>query len=345
MVYFKHNDKLKRDCEKVKIRFCKKSKLGFENLILSERNKFNMKTSLVILAAGIGSRFGGGVKQIAPVGPGGEIIIDYSIKDALDAGFDKVVFIIRRDIEKDFKEVVGNRVEKLCETEYVYQSVDDLPCETKCSKERTKPWGTTHALWCARKAVKEPFLVINADDYYGKEAYKSAHDFLVSCKSEGEGNLPMGMIGFVLKNTLSDNGGVTRGICETDSNGMLADVKETGSIEKTPTGAAGVFNGKNVDIDLESLVSMNMWCFTPEIFEKAEREFSEFLESLGKEDIKAEHVLPTLVGTLLKNGEISVKVMPSNDTWVGVTYAEDKPYVIDYFKKLIADGVYPEKLY
>ncbi|MBQ8208490.1 MAG: NTP transferase domain-containing protein, partial [Clostridia bacterium] len=177
-----------------------------------------MKTSLVILAAGIGSRFGGGVKQIAPVGPNGEIIIDYSIKDALEAGFNKVVFIIRRDIENDFKEVIGNRIEKLCEVEYVYQSTLDLPYTPECASNRKKPWGTTHALWSARNAVKEPFLVINADDYYGKDAYKTAHDFLISNKDEGE-KLSLGMIGFILANTLSDNGGVTRGVCKTDENG------------------------------------------------------------------------------------------------------------------------------
>ena len=302
-----------------------------------------MKTSLVILAAGIGSRFGGGIKQIAPVGPGGELIIDYSIKDALDAGFDKVVFIIRRDIEKDFKEVVGNRIEKLCEVEYVYQSVGDLPFYPQCAENRVKPWGTTHALWSARNAVKEPFLVINADDYYGKDAYKTAHDFLVSCENREK---PLfGMVGFILANTLSDNGGVTRGICKTDAEGMLTNVVETYEIKKTEKGAFGIADGKETVLDLSSLVSMNMWCFTPEIFEKADKALVEFLKSLSPEDIKKEHVLPTLVRELLSKGEIDVKVMSSKDSWVGVTYAEDKPYVMNYFQKLIEDGVYPERLY
>ncbi len=302
-----------------------------------------MKTSLVILAAGIGSRFGGGVKQIAPVGPGGEIIIDYSIKDALDAGFDKVVFIIRHDIENDFKEAVGNRIEKLCEVEYVFQSVDDLPYYPECASERKKPWGTTHALWSARNAVNEPFLVINADDYYGKDAYKTAHDFLVSI---GNNEKPLfGMIGFVLANTLSDNGGVTRGVCNTDEFGTLKNVVETYEIKKTEKGALGIANGKETCLDLNSLVSMNMWCFTPEIFEKSEAALVDFLKSLSKEDVKKEHVLPTLVGDLLSENEINVKVMSSKDEWVGVTYAEDKPYVMNYFKKLIEDGVYPERLY
>lgn len=303
-----------------------------------------MKTSLVILAAGIGSRFGGGVKQITPVGPHGEIIIDYSIKDALDAGFDKVVFIIRHDIEKDFKEIIGTRIEKLCEVEYVYQSADELPYFPECAKNRKKPWGTTHALWSARKAVNEPFLVINADDYYGKEAYKTAHDFLASNSDNGD-VLSLGMIGFELSKTLSDNGGVTRGICKTDESGMLTEIAETYDIIKTGNGASGTVLGEKVNLDISVPVSMNMWCFTPRIFEKAEKALDSFLHGLSADDVKSEHVLPTLVGELLKKNEAKVKVMPSGDKWVGVTYAEDKPYVMDYFEKLIADGVYPEKLF
>lgn len=300
-----------------------------------------MKTSLVILAAGIGSRFGGGVKQIAPVGPNGEIIIDYSIKDALEAGFDKVVFIIRRDIEKDFKEVIGNRVSKLCEVEYVYQDKEDLPYAPECLANRQKPWGTTQALWSARNAVKEPFLVINADDYYGKNGYKTAHDFLVNLEDDAD-KIRGGMIGFILGNTLSDNGAVTRGICEVGEDGYLKNVVETYSIEKTPDGAVDKDNNK---VDLEAFASMNMWCFTPGIFKKAEEALDKFLRSLPPSDIKSEHVLPTLVGDLVQRGEMSVKMLPSSDVWVGVTYQEDKPYVIDYFKKLIRDGVYPEKLF
>ena len=304
-----------------------------------------MKTSLVILAAGIGSRFGGGVKQITPVGPNGEIIIDYSINDALDAGFDKIVFIIRRDIEKDFKEAIGNRIEKLCEVEYVYQSVDDLPVQTKAAENRKKPWGTTHALWCARNAVNEPFLVINADDYYGKEAYKTAHDFLIQ-NDDSSKELSLAMVGFILSKTLSDNGGVTRGICKTDKNGMVTDVVETYSITKNESGAAfGVAGGSQVALDINSLVSMNMWCFTPRIFEKAETALKKFLIDLNEEDVKAEHVLPTLVSEMISEGCAKVKALSSNDAWVGVTYAEDKPLVVEYFKKLIADGVYGEKLY
>ncbi len=295
-----------------------------------------MKTSLVILAAGIGLRFGGGVKQIAPVGPNGEIIIDYSIRDALEAGFNKVVFVIRRDIEQDFREVIGNKTEKLCEVEYVFQDKTDLPYTPVCASNRQKPWGTTHALYSCRDVLKEPFLIINADDYYGKSAYRKAHDFLVSERGWND----YGMVAFRLGNTLSDNGGVTRGVCYADSRGWLAEVKETYGIEKKDEGA--VADGKIVPGD--TLVSMNMWCFTPSIFSEVEAQLTEFLRRLPDEDIKSEHVLPTMVGEMLSGGRGRVKVLESEDTWVGVTYAEDKPYVQSYFKDLIARGVYPHKL-
>ena len=295
-----------------------------------------MKTSLVILAAGIGSRFGGGVKQIAPVGPNGEIIIDYSIRDALEAGFDKVVFVIRRDIEKDFREVIGNKTEKLCEVEYVFQDKTDLPYTPVCAADRRKPWGTTHALYSCRNVVKEPFLIINADDYYGKSAYKKAHDFLISHSGENE----YGMIAFRLGNTLSDNGSVTRGVCCADKDGWLSEIKETYGIEKKDGYA--VADGEFIPDD--TLVSMNMWCFTPEIFSEVETQLTEFLQGLPAEDLKSEHVLPTMVGGMLNGVRGRVKVLESEDTWVGVTYADDKPYVQSYFKELIARGVYPEKL-
>ena len=295
-----------------------------------------MKTSLVILAAGIGSRFGGGVKQIAPVGPNGEIIIDYSIHDAIEAGFDKVVFVIRRDIEKDFREAIGDKTEKLCEVEYVFQDKTDLPYTPECAANRQKPWGTTHALYSCRNAVKEPFLIINADDYYGKTAYKKAHEYLVANAVKND----YGMIGFRLGNTLSDNGSVTRGICSANEDGWLTQIKETYGIEKKD--GAAVADGETISID--TLVSMNMWCFTPAIFPELELQLTSFLKNLPAEDVKSEHVLPTMVGELVSGGRGRVKVLESEDTWVGVTYAEDKPYVVEYFKRLIADGVYPQKL-
>lgn len=298
-----------------------------------------MKTSLVVLAAGIGSRFGGGIKQIAPVGPNGEIIIDFSVHDALKAGFDKVVFIIRRDIEKDFKEIISNKLEGKCELEYVFQETDDLPFIPDCLAERKKPWGTTHALWCCRNVVKEPFAVINADDYYGQNSYKTAHDFLVS------GTDSTGMISFILKNTLSENGGVTRGICNVSKDGVLTSIKETYNIVKTADGAAQLNNdGSLSPLDINSPVSMNMWCFSPSVFSEAEIQLTSFLSKLGKEDIKAEHVLPTLVGNLVANGE-RVKVLSSDEAWVGVTYKEDKEAVARHFESLFKKGVYSGKLF
>ena len=300
-----------------------------------------MDTTLVIMAAGIGSRFGGGIKQLAPVGPNGEIIMDYSIYDALEAGFNKVVFIIRRDLEKDFKEIIGNRIEKICKVEYAFQENDNLPGGFVTPAERKKPWGTGHAILSTKGIVKEPFLVINADDYYGKEAFVKIHDYLVS--DEAKSNpYAFCMAGFILKNTLSDNGGVTRGVCKVDANGMLVDVVETGDIEKCDC-AAGA---KTPDgpIDADSYVSMNMWGLTPEFIDGLEDGFIEFLSNVKEGDLKAEYLLPSIVDGMIKDGKATVKVLPTNDKWFGVTYKEDAPVVIDSIKKLVADGVYPEKL-
>ena len=298
-----------------------------------------MDTTLVIMAAGIGSRFGGGIKQLAPVGPNGEIIMDYSIYDALQAGFNKVVFIIRRDLEKDFKEIIGNRIEKICKVEYAFQEQDNLPGGFVTPKERKKPWGTGHAVLSCKGIVNEPFLVINADDYYGKEAFKKIHDYLVSDEVK---NNPFAfcMAGFILKNTLSDNGGVTRGVCKVDSNNLLVDVTETGDIEKTETGA----KTPNGEIDANSYVSMNMWGLTPQFIDDLEDGFVEFLSNTDKDDLKAEYLLPAVIDGLIKEGKAKVQVLPTQDKWFGVTYKEDAPTVISSIKKLVADGVYPEKL-
>ena len=197
------------------------------------------KTALVIMAAGIGSRFGKGIKQLAKVGPSGEIIMDYSIHDALEAGFNKVVFIIRKDIEEEFREIIGNRIEKITEVEYVFQDLKDLPEGFTCPADRTKPWGTGQAVLTAKKAIAEPFVVINADDYYGKEAFIKIHDYLVADKAAGE-KMDICMAGFILENTLSDNGGVTRGVCSLDDNKNLVGIEETYNIQKTPEGPAAV---------------------------------------------------------------------------------------------------------
>lgn len=302
------------------------------------------KATLVIMAAGIGSRFGGGIKQLAPIGPNGEIIMDYSIYDALEAGFDKVVFVIRKDLEKDFKEIIGNRIEKEVEVAYAFQELDDIP--EKFSGKftgRTKPWGTGQAILCCKDVVDAPFLVINADDYYGKEAFVKIHEFLVSNYTP-EKSEELCMAGFILGNTLSDNGTVTRGICAVDENDYLTDVVETYEIKKTADGAESQGN----KIDVNSHVSMNMWGLTPEFVGLLEEGFVEFFENIkGDEakELKGEYLLPIYIDELLKKGKVSVKLLETQDKWFGVTYKEDKTVVVESFAKLIEDGVYKNDLF
>ncbi len=302
------------------------------------------KVTLVVMAAGIGSRFGGGIKQLEAVGPNGEIIMDYSIHDALEAGFNKVVFVIRKDLEKDFKEIIGRRMEKLVEVEYAYQELNDIPERfLKKTEGRKKPWGTGQAILCCKDVVDEPFLVINADDYYGKEAYREAYAYLTGRKDDNA--YEACMVGFVLKNTLSDNGGVTRGVCKVDEHRMLSEIVETSNIVKTAEGAAVQTEDGAVPIDVESEVSMNMWGLSPKFFEVLDKGFNEFLEKLDPENLKGEYLLPTIIGDLLKEGKMRVEVRKSHDEWFGVTYKEDKPDVVAAIQKLIKDGVYPEKLF
>ncbi|MBO2517829.1 MAG: nucleotidyltransferase [Clostridiales bacterium] len=304
-----------------------------------------MKTSLVIMAAGIGSRFGGGIKQLAPIGPCGEIIMDYSIHDAIKAGFNKIVFIIRKDIEKDFREVIGDRIEKLCarkgvEVAYAFQSLEDLPAGVSLPAGRTKPWGTGQAILAAKDVINEPFAVINADDYYGKTAYTVVHDALVS-SCEG---MNFCMAGFILKNTLSDNGGVTRGVCKVDDRAYLTDVVETSDIVKTcENGVAGAASN-GAAIDPESYVSMNFWGLTPDFLPVLENGFTDFFKDLSN-PLKGEYLLPIFIGQLLREGKVSVKVLETKDTWFGVTYAQDKQAVIDAMRGLIAEGVYEKDLF
>ena len=301
-----------------------------------------MKTSLVIMAAGIGSRFGKGIKQLEPLGPSGELIMDYSIHDALEAGFNKVVFIIRREMEDYFREVIGNRIESRVEVHYAFQELDNLP-EGFSKGERTKPWGTGQAVLACKGIVNEPFIVINADDYYGKEAFKKIHDFLTT---EQVKTAPYNfcMAGFKLKNTLSENGGVTRGLCATDESGALCRVDETKNIEKID-GRPAIKEENGVRfLSGETLCSMNMWGITPDFIDYLDKGFVEFLSALPKDDIKTEYLLPIIIDGMLGDGEVSVKVLDTDDKWFGVTYQEDKDSVKSALQKLVEDGVYPENI-
>ena len=303
-----------------------------------QRNMINMKTTLLIMAAGIGSRFGTGIKQLEPVDDAGHIIMDYSIHDAIEAGFNHVVFIIRRDIEKEFKEVIGDRITSICNSygvavDYAFQDINDIP--GILPEGRTKPWGTGQAVLAAKKVIDTPFIVINADDYYGKEGFKAIHEYLInggkSC-----------MAGFVLKNTLSDNGGVTRGICKMDAENNLTEVVETKNIVKCGSGAEA--DGQT--IDAETLVSMNMWGLTPDFLEVLENGFGEFFEKDVKQNpTTAEYLIPVVIGQLLNQGKISVKVLKSNDTWYGMTYKEDVASVKLSFKKMLENGAYKADLF
>ncbi len=302
------------------------------------------KTTLVVMAAGIGSRFGGGIKQLEPVGPSGEIIIDYSIHDAIEAGFNKVVFIIRKDLEKDFREVIGDRMEKRIETLYAFQELDDLPAGFIKPEGRTKPWGTGQAILCCHELVQEPFAVINADDYYGKEAFVKVHDYLIQDHNEGE-KMEFCMAGFLLGNTLSENGGVTRGICSVDDERHLTKVTETKNIVKTETGAAvRKEDGSLTPVDVRCPVSMNMWGLTPEIFQVLKTGFADFLAELP-DKTKGEYLIPTIIDQLIQEKKANVTVLESADKWFGVTYKEDKPSVIRSFQELIRAGVYKERLF
>lgn len=316
-----------------------------------------MNTTLVIMAAGIGSRFGGGIKQLEAVGPSGEIIMDYSIHDALEAGFNKIVFIIRKDLEKDFKEIIGNRIEKICNVAYAFQEIDNLsggfakPESRKKLEGRTKPWGTGQAVLSCKGIVNEPFAVINADDYYGKEAFVKVHDYLVKISESKSDQVEYCMAGFILRNTLSDNGGVTRGVCRIDKEHYLTKVVETRNIIKThgdvgfPDGAAVLReNGKTKVLDADYYVSMNMWGLMPGFMDTLETGFVEFLSSLEPGDIKSEYLLPTIMDGLIQSGEAKVKLLESNDLWLGLTYKEDKAGVVEAIKKLVAKGVYKEKV-
>lgn len=304
------------------------------------------ETTLVIMAAGIGSRFGGGIKQLEPVGPNGEIIMDYSIYDALEAGFKKIVFIIRKDIEKDFKEIIGNRIERIAPVSYAYQELDSLPEGFIKPNYRVKPWGTGHALLCAKDLINNPFVVINADDYYGKESFKRIHNYLVNSMSLVSKKIDICMAGFSLGNTLSDNGGVTRGICQIDESNKLTAILETYEIIQSNNSALGYNeNGDSVVLELTQNVSMNMWGLCPAFLNELEKRFPTFLNSLKEGDAKTEFLLPKIIDNLIQAQEATVQVLETHDKWFGVTYKEDKEQVSVSIKRLIAEGMYPSHLF
>ena len=304
------------------------------------------KTALVIMAAGRGSRFGGGIKQLEPIGPGGEIIMDYSIHDSLEAGFDRIVFVIRHDLEKDFREVIGDRIEKIAPVSYAFQELDDIPSGFTVPQDRKKPWGTGQAVLSVRDIVNEPFLVINADDYYGKEVFKKIHDYMTGDMDENAPVYDICMGGFILANTLSDNGGVTRGVCEVGEDEILRAVRETYNIIKTADGlTASDKEGNPVTVREDQHVSMNMWGLTPAFIKELERGFPEFLSGLKEGDLKSEYLLPTIIDQMIKDGRARVKVLETRDHWFGVTYKEDKEGVAESIRALISQGVYPEKLF
>lgn len=297
--------------------------------------------TLVIMAAGMGSRFGG-IKQLEPVGPSGEIIMDYSVYDAVKAGFNKVVFIIRKDLEKDFKEIIGNRIGKQIKVEYVFQEISDIPEGFIKPEGRTKPWGTGQAVLCCRDAVDGPFAVINADDYYGKEAFKLIYDFLSNDKYSEDQYC---MAGFILGNTLSENGAVTRGVCRAEG-GILKDIVETSGI--VPCGdhaAAKDSEGNDISIDLNSVVSMNMWGFKTSLFNELSDGFREFLSEVNADPLKKEYLLPQVIGDMINEGKAVVHALKTKDKWFGVTYKEDKEAVVRSIKELVDKGEYPSRLF
>lgn len=278
----------------------------------------NKKTTLVIMAAGMGSRFGG-LKQIAPVGPAGEIILDFSVYDAVKAGFDKTVFIIRRDIEKDFREIAGKRIEKMTDVDYVFQDMDFLPDGFSVPDGRTKPWGTGHAVYCTKDVVDTPFALINADDYYGQKSFKILHDHLVEANETC-------MVGFTLGNTITENGTVSRGVCDVE-NGYLKRVVEHTDLDK------------NSGIPLNTIVSMNMWGLLPSAFEDVEADFVKFLNNLDN-PLKQEFYIPFVVDNMIRTKGEKVKVLETDEKWYGVTYKEDKDTVVEAMQKFVKDGYY-----
>lgn len=308
------------------------------------------KPVLIIMAAGMGSRYGG-LKQIDPVDEQGHIIMDFSLYDAVKAGFEKVIFILKRENEADFKEVIGDRISKVMQVEYAFQDIADLPAGFQMPEGRNKPWGTGHAVLSARKLVDGPFVVINADDYYGRSAFSQIYDYLTADnvnESEKEGKYDYAMVGYVLENTLTENGHVARGVCTVDADGHLSGITERTRIEKRGEETAYTEDDGETwhTIPEGSIVSMNLWGFTEGFMKELEAGFAPFLErGLRESPLKCEYFLPSVVNGLLEEGRALVTVLKSYDRWYGVTYKEDKQTVVDAIKKMKDEGLYPEKLW
>ena len=299
-----------------------------------------MKPTLLVLAAGMGTRYGGN-KQLDEVGPSGETIIDYSIYDAIRAGFGKIVFVIRRDIEEQVKERFVDRLQGKIEVDYVFQEITNLPEGVKVAPDRQKPWGTSHAILVTKDKIKEPFGVINADDYYGVESFSILRDFLVDDKNPNN----YCIVGYKLGNTLSDHGHVNRGVCMAGDDELLRHIVETRQIEKTRDGATAPGpDGKPLHFTGNEIVSMNLWGFKPSCYDFLGKEFRNFINNYGM-DLKSELDIPTSVDKFVKNGEITIKILMSNERWFGVTYREDKPFVVESIKKMIRKGIYPARIY
>lgn len=307
-----------------------------------------MNTTLIIMAAGIGSRFGTGIKQLAKMDEQGHIIMDFSIRDAVEAGFNEIVFVIRKDIELEFKEAIGNRIEKELSpknvtVKYVYQDINDLPKGFKCPEGRTKPWGTGQAILACKKAVKNPYVIINADDYYGKESFQKLHEWLIP-----HGNMKdffeFAMSGFVLKNTVSASGKVTRGLCKTDKYNVtfptLRDIIETTGIYIQDGSMRCDDPSAEKEFSTESLVSMNMWAGYPNFFKELEKEFADFLSDEHSDPLKKEFLLPNIIQKLLKENKAIVEIKKTNDKWIGITYQEDLKDARQKFAEMIEQGKY-----
>jgi NDP-sugar pyrophosphorylase family protein len=301
-----------------------------------------MKPTLLIMAAGMGSRYGG-LKQIDPVGPSGEAIIEYSVYDAIQAGFGKVVFIIRKDIEEAFRESVGKKFEGKIDIDYAFQELDDIPAGFSIPEGRTKPWGTGHAILVAKNVINEPFAVINADDFYGLAGFKLQEKFLEEAHN-GE-SIIYSMVGYVLRNTLSPHGSVSRGICQVNGDNILVNITELTKIEKDGDGARYTDDdGKVHQMTGDELASMNLWGFTPSIFKYLEVGFTDFLKEHGNE-MKSEFFIVDVIDEMMEKEIAKLKVLPCHEPWFGVTYPEDKPAVVESVRKLVDDDKYPQKLW